>query len=99
MTPVYKILKSGVVTITVTGHAVALPLGSSNRIDIQALSTNASSVIVGDNSITNLQSGGGIALVPNQVYNLEKVTSPNMIFVNGASGDGISFNYWIGESY
>jgi hypothetical protein len=109
MPPVVLQQGSGVVKIAVTGQAISLgsifPNGAQNvsRVDVQALSGNVNSIIVGaSQNIATDQSRGGIILNVygnNQVdhYTIELLTCIQVIFINGTEGDGVSFNYWIGD--
>lgn len=89
--------------ITISGGPISLgtpyPAGSLkvNRVDVQALSSNTSPVVVGDSDIAQDASNGGIELVPGQVYNIELISDLRNIFINGTPGDAVSINWWIGD--
>ena len=88
-------------TNTTTNVGVAIPIVSSsvpaNRVDIQALYSNVANIYIGGPTING--SNRGIELVPGQVYNIEKITDLFPIFMVATnSGDGISINYWTGET-
>lgn len=95
----FKVNGSLKVLIAVTGVAVKInPTILANRVDIQALKTNAADIIVGDNTISTDQSAGGIALDKSgQAYNIELVKDMTSIYINGQAGDGVSVNWWTGD--
>lgn len=98
----YHPLGSALITIGSTG---AVSLGSvshdglqmANRVDINAVKTNAGDVIIGDFQIAADISHGGIPLSPGDFYLIEIITSLQIIFVNGTPGDKISINFWQGD--
>lgn len=105
--PVYKTNGSAVLTIGVNNQGVCLgATQQANRVDIQALPTNVGLIYVGDGSVQQNGSNGGVALGVSKngqglnvgdVYSIEMITSLVGIFINGAAGDGVSINWWIGS--
>jgi hypothetical protein len=100
---------SRVLVILTTGQPICLasvlPHGQIvNRVDIQPLTTNTNPIIVGDSTISQTQATGGVLLqcegttpVSPDAYTLELLTSLSNVYINGTAGDGVSFNWWIGE--
>lgn len=94
-----KKLLIGATNTPVSLGSAFTPAGSFpvNRVDIQAITTNAAKIYIGDNGVQNGPDGGGIFLAPGDVYNIEIITDLIGIFANGQIGDGITFNWWIGD--
>ena len=94
----FKTIGTGGIAITTTGIAKSLVSGSTlcNRVDIQAKSANTGKVYIGSFNVAN-DASNGIELNAGDVYSIEIITDLFPIFVNGTSGDGVTFVYWIGE--
>src|ERR1035437_6874334 len=94
---------SVLITIAVTGTAVSLASLASGgsqpavRADVHAPSANVNTVYIGDGTVLNGLTNGGIALAPGDIYNLEMLADLNTVFVNGTAGDTVSLNWWQGS--
>lgn len=101
MSQIYK--QNGSATITLTSTPISLgSIGAggslpANRVDIQALSTNVGSVIVGASGIQSDQATGGIALAKGDTYEIELLNDLNIIFIAGTAGDKVAINWWVGD--
>jgi len=94
----FNVIGTSQVLVVSTGVANSLAAVSTlcNRVDIQAKTTNSGSVFIGDSTVKNDRSNG-IELTPGDSYDIEIITDILPIFVNGTSGDGVTFVYWRGE--
>ena len=75
-------------SIVTTGTAVQLPANTlTDGVVIEALSSNTSSVYLGDASVTT---ANGLELPPGSAMSLP-LSNTNLIYINGASGQTVSF--------
>lgn len=95
----FNSLGIGRAVIAVGGSAVALTPASTpaRRVDIQALKSNSAEVFIGDRSVQNSSTAGGISLSPGEIYNIELISDLINIYVNGSISEGVSFIWWIGD--
>jgi hypothetical protein len=78
----------GQASIVTTGTAVQLASHSlDDGVVVEALSSNTSSVYVGDSSVT---ASNGLELPPGSSVSLP-VGNTNLLYINGASGQAVSF--------
>ncbi len=92
-------VNSGNQIIVTAGSPVTLSPASipANRVDVQAYIGNVGTIYLGGPSVT---AAGlkGIALEPGDVYSIEKMGDLLNIWIDTTnSGDGVSYNWWIGE--
>ena len=88
-------LGQGFKNVTTAGTQVALVASSTpaSRVLIQAKSTNAGLIFIGNSNVPN-NHNGGIALSAGSFIQLD-LLNLNIIYVNSANnGDGVTYIYW-----
>ncbi len=81
-----------------TPTAIVARSQMANRVDIQALASNSGVVFIGDSTVKSDATNGGIQLNAGDVYSLELLTDIIAIFfATSVQGDGITYNYWLGD--
>ncbi len=84
---------NGQAKIAITATAVQLPSNVLlNGVIITALSTNAASIEIGTSGVTNTTDGTGNGYILAAGTSISfAVTNTNVLYINGTSGDIISF--------